>query len=164
VDNNGVNSIPSVIAVGPFGGPDAGGNHVKIYGSGFTGATGVKFGGVAVAANNFTVLHDWVITATVPAYSGGTECDEDGSFYGTGVEWRTFGDPSDYFSQANPLSIVTITGTKIQILAPTLPGQEITIDSVTVPVAVKAVAGQSAPIDATYAGVPQVFEVTATDG
>ena len=55
----------AVANAGQAGGPDAGGNHVKIYGSGFTGATGVKFGGVAVAANNFTVLHDWVITATV---------------------------------------------------------------------------------------------------
>jgi len=85
VDNNGVNSIPAVTSVGPYGGPAAGGNTVHIYGSGLTGATGVKFGGVAVAANDFTVVDDWEITATVPAYVGGTtDCKQDGSFYGNG--------------------------------------------------------------------------------
>ena len=82
VDNNGANAIPSVTSVGPYGGADAGGNTVNIYGAGFTNATGVKFGNVA--ASGFTVLHDWEITATVPAYSGATTCAEDGSSFGTG--------------------------------------------------------------------------------
>jgi hypothetical protein len=84
VDNTGVNTVPAVTSVGPYGGPDAGGNTVDIYGSGFTGATGVKFGNVALAGSMYTVLNDWEIAATVPAYSGGTSCVEDGSFYGTG--------------------------------------------------------------------------------
>ncbi|HEY2354700.1 MAG TPA: IPT/TIG domain-containing protein [Gaiellaceae bacterium] len=79
VDNNGVNSVPSVTSVGPYGGPDAGGNTVDIYGTGFTGATEVKFGGID--ASDYTVLHDWEISATVPAYSGGTDCAQDGSSY-----------------------------------------------------------------------------------
>ena len=83
VDNNGANTIPTVTSVGPYGGSEAGGNSVYIYGSGFTGATGVKFGGVA--ASTYTVNNDWKITATVPAYAGGTtDCAEDGSSYGTG--------------------------------------------------------------------------------
>jgi hypothetical protein len=82
VDNNGGNALPSVTSVGPYGGSEAGGNTVDIYGSGFTGATGVKFGGVA--ASTINVLHDWEISATVPAYSGGTTCAQDGSSYGTG--------------------------------------------------------------------------------
>lgn len=85
VDNNGANAIPSVTSVGPYGGIQAGGNTVDIYGSGFTGATGVEFGGVA--ATDFTVLHDWEIAATVPPYAGGTtDCAEDGSSYGTGED------------------------------------------------------------------------------
>ena len=72
VDNNGVNAVPSVTSVGPYGGSEAGGNSVVIYGSGFTGATGVKFGGVAAT---FSVVNDWKIAATVPAYTGGTNCD-----------------------------------------------------------------------------------------
>jgi hypothetical protein len=82
VDDNGGNAIPAVTSVGPYGGADAGGNTVDIYGSGFTGATGVKFGGVD--AGGFTVVHDWQISATVPAYSGGTDCEQDGSSFGTG--------------------------------------------------------------------------------
>jgi len=83
VDKNGVNPLPAVTSVGPYGGPDAGGNTVRIYGSGFTGATAVTFGGVA--ATGYTVLHDWEIVATVPAYtSGTTNCIQDGSSYGTG--------------------------------------------------------------------------------
>jgi hypothetical protein len=83
VDNSGPNAIPAVTSVGPYGGPEAGGNVVDIYGAGFTGATGVKFGDVAASA--FTVLHDWEIAATVPAYAGGTTaCVQNGSSYGTG--------------------------------------------------------------------------------
>jgi hypothetical protein len=83
VDASGINVIPAVTSVGPYGGPDAGGNVVHIYGSGFTGATGVTFGGVDASA--FTVNNDWKITATVPAYAGGTtDCVQDGSSFGTG--------------------------------------------------------------------------------
>jgi hypothetical protein len=84
VDANGSSqSIPTVTSVGPFGGPESGGNTVRIYGAGFTGATVVKIGNVA--ASSFTVLHDWEISATVPAYNGATtNCIQDGSSYGNG--------------------------------------------------------------------------------
>ena len=84
LDANGSSqAIPAVRSVGPFGGPDAGGTTVDIYGSGFTGATDVRFGGLAAAG--FTVLHDWEIEATVPAYAGDTtHCAQDGSYYGGG--------------------------------------------------------------------------------
>jgi len=85
IDHNGVNGVPAVTSVGPYGGPDAGGNIVDIYGTGFTGATGVTFGNIAASAYN--VLHDWEIAATVPAYvagGGGTDCVQSGSLYGSG--------------------------------------------------------------------------------
>jgi Pro-kumamolisin, activation domain/Divergent InlB B-repeat domain/IPT/TIG domain len=82
VDNKDANEIPAVTSVGPYGGPDAGGNTVDIYGAGFIGATDVKFGGVSAT---FNVVNDWHITATVPAYDSiGTDCAQDGSSYGTG--------------------------------------------------------------------------------
>jgi hypothetical protein len=262
VDNNGANTVPAVTSVGPYGGPEAGGNVVEIYGSGFTGATGVTFGGIAVPVNDYTVLHDWQIEATVPAYvagGGGTHCDEDGSFYGTGenatndlcqtqvvvsnskgdsqqstilplyegdaafsasgviptpagvepapasteydyfptptitsistnagpfslasengdsvvtikgtgfnfagLDWINFGDSSKADSQADLLGLVTITGTQIEIVAPEVVDQ--TTRTLAVPVTVKTLAGASGSLDATYAGVPSVSEVTATAG
>ena len=256
VDNNGVNSIPAVTSVGPYGGPDAGGNIVDIYGSGFTGATGVKFG--SVAASDFTVLDDWEIAATVPAYDGGTtDCKQDGSFYGNGenatndvcqvqvvvsgthgsstqstilplyegdasftalgvipapageepapvateydyfppptitsistdggpsslasengdsiitikgtgfnfagLDWVDFGDPS--LADSQDFGLVTVTATEIQIFAPGL--ATTTLDTQSVPVTIKSLAGQSVSVDATYAGVPNVTGVTATAG
>ncbi len=83
VDDSSGQKIPAVTSVGPYGGPETGGNTVTIYGAGLTGATGVKFGGVT--ASSFSVVHDWEITATVPAYNGATTvCSKNGSTYGTG--------------------------------------------------------------------------------
>ena len=85
VDDNGTTAKPTVVGVHTYAGPDAGGNTVDIYGAGFTGATDVTFGGVSVGAGNFTVVHDWLIRATVPAFQNGTTaCDQDGSSFGTG--------------------------------------------------------------------------------
>jgi Pro-kumamolisin, activation domain/IPT/TIG domain/PASTA domain/Divergent InlB B-repeat domain len=78
VDANGSSQpLPTVTSVDSFTGAEAGGNTVDIYGAGFTGATSVTFGGIA---GTFTVVHDWLIQATVPAFQDGvTTCDEDGS-------------------------------------------------------------------------------------
>jgi Pro-kumamolisin, activation domain/IPT/TIG domain/PASTA domain len=83
VDENGSSQpVPSVTGVHTYGGPESGGNTVTILGAGFTGATDVTFGGVSVGGGNFTVVNDWKITATVPAYSGiNTTCDQDGSSF-----------------------------------------------------------------------------------
>jgi Pro-kumamolisin, activation domain/IPT/TIG domain/PASTA domain/Divergent InlB B-repeat domain len=74
-DNGSAQALPSVTGVDGFAGPEAGGNTVDIYGSGFTGATGpagVTFGGVDATA--YTVKSDWLIQATVPAFGSGTSC------------------------------------------------------------------------------------------
>ena len=59
--------IPVVSGISPTSGPATGGTSVDITGTGFTGVTGVKFGGNAAS---FTFVSDTKITATAPAGSG----------------------------------------------------------------------------------------------
>jgi large repetitive protein len=61
---------PAVTAVSPTSGPTSGGSVVTITGTGFTGATSVKFGNTA--ATNFSINNDTNITATAPAGTAGT--------------------------------------------------------------------------------------------
>jgi len=61
--------VARVTGVSPSSGPAAGGTTVTITGAGFTGATAVKFGGVAAT---FTVSSSTSIAATSPAASAGT--------------------------------------------------------------------------------------------
>jgi hypothetical protein len=58
---------PTVTGINPARGPDTGGTDVTINGTGFTGATGVSFGGTG--AEKYTVVSDTEITATSPASS-----------------------------------------------------------------------------------------------
>jgi type II secretory pathway pseudopilin PulG len=58
----------TVSGISPSTGPDSGGQVVSLLGSGFTGATSVKFG--TTAATSFTVNSDASITATAPAGTG----------------------------------------------------------------------------------------------
>jgi hypothetical protein len=62
-----VSQAPSVTSLSPVSGPTSGGTVVTINGSGFTDATGVKFGATNAA---FTVLSDSQIQATAPAGAG----------------------------------------------------------------------------------------------
>ena len=60
----------SVSGLSPNSGPVAGGGGaVYIYGSGFTGATAVSFGGIA--AQNFNVMSATEIVAEAPAHAAG---------------------------------------------------------------------------------------------
>jgi alpha-tubulin suppressor-like RCC1 family protein len=63
-----LNPPPAVSEVDPDAGPEAGGASVAISGSGFSGASAVRFG--ATAATGFTVNSSSSITATAPAGSG----------------------------------------------------------------------------------------------
>ena len=56
---------PTVTGLSPTSGPAAGGTSVTITGTGFTGATAVKFG--ATAATSFTVVNATQITAVTAA-------------------------------------------------------------------------------------------------
>jgi hypothetical protein len=61
-------------SLAPHSGPTAGGTPVRIYGTGFTGATSIG-GSVKFGTNNatkVTVVDDTLITAIVPAASGGS--------------------------------------------------------------------------------------------
>jgi hypothetical protein len=60
---------PRVAGVAPTAGPATGGTTVTLSGTGFTGATGVSFGGVSAAS--FTVNGDTSVTAVTPAAPAG---------------------------------------------------------------------------------------------
>jgi alpha-tubulin suppressor-like RCC1 family protein len=62
-------TVPTVTAVSPATGATGGGTTVTITGSGFNGATTVRFGATSVA---FTVISDTQVTATSPANAAAT--------------------------------------------------------------------------------------------
>jgi PKD repeat protein len=62
-------AAPAVSGLSPKSGPAAGGTSVTVTGTGFTGATAVRFGS---ASASFTVNSDTSITATSPAGISGT--------------------------------------------------------------------------------------------
>jgi mRNA-degrading endonuclease HigB of HigAB toxin-antitoxin module len=65
----GTGIVPTVTSLIPNSGSTAGGTVVTIYGTGFTGATAVSFGGTAAAS--FTVNNATRITAITPAHTAG---------------------------------------------------------------------------------------------
>jgi hypothetical protein len=70
VYTNVTGSAPAVTGVSPNTGSTAGGQVVAVTGTGFTGATGVTFGGAAATA--YTIYSDTSLSATAPAGSAGT--------------------------------------------------------------------------------------------
>jgi len=72
VDKDKKGSIPAVTGVGPTGGSETSPTAVRIYGSDFTGATKVTFGGVK--ATSFKVVTPWEISATPAKYSKKVSC------------------------------------------------------------------------------------------
>lgn len=64
-------SAPTVSAILPTSGTTAGGTSIAITGTGFTGATAVKFG--TTSAPHFTINGDTSITATSPAGAAGAD-------------------------------------------------------------------------------------------
>jgi hypothetical protein len=111
---------PSVLSISPSSGPVAGGTSVAINGFYFTGATAVKFGGVA--ATSFTVVSDIKITATAPPGTAGTVdvtvTTPSGTTTLTGGDQFTYTETAPTVTAVSPTSgvtaggyLVTITGT-----------------------------------------------------
>jgi Pro-kumamolisin, activation domain/IPT/TIG domain len=72
VDELASSTRPSITGLNPYGGSETAPTPITILGSGFTGATGVTFGGVA--ASSFTVIDNNEISATPAPYSTATKC------------------------------------------------------------------------------------------
>jgi hypothetical protein len=77
------------------------------------------------------------------------------------LQWVNFGDPTQASSQQF-FNLVSVSGTEIEIAAPTLASN--TVNPTSVPVSVQSAAGLSNQIGAVYAGVPTVSSVLATSG
>ncbi|HEX5761997.1 MAG TPA: IPT/TIG domain-containing protein [Solirubrobacterales bacterium] len=113
-------AAPTITNLNPSTGPPAGGNSVTITGTGFTGASTVKFG--ATDATAFTVDSATQITATAPAGTGTVDVSVTtigGTSANTAADNYSFGTPPALTScapSAGPLAggtQVTITGTDL---------------------------------------------------
>src|SRR3989440_59347 len=126
-----VNSVPytwsftvggfwGVTGVTPDFGAPAGATAVTITGSGFTGATSVKFG--ATAATSFAVVNDTTITAVSPAHALGAVDVTVTTAAGTSAI-----SSNDLFVYATPCTAVTATASPP---SPSTPGTQVTITGV----------------------------------
>ena len=122
-----VNGVPYTwsFTVGPFWGvtgvtpgfgPATGGTPVTITGTGFTGATSVKFGSTAAS---FTVVSDTTITTTSPAHALGLTDVTVTTPAGTSAIAA-----ADRFAYANPCTAVTLTASPA---SPSPPGTQVTL-------------------------------------
>jgi hypothetical protein len=118
--------------------------------------------------------YDYVPTPTITSIStsggaGSLASEEGGSVVtieGKGfnlatLDWVNFGSPTQASSQQF-FNLVSVTGTKIEILAPSF--EDTTVGPAALPVTVQSVAGLSNSVNATYAGIPTVSAVQATAG
>ena len=83
-------ALPVVNSLSPTTGPAAGGTNVVITGTGFTGASAVKFG--TLAATEFTVVSDSKIVAKAPAQAASTKTVQVTTPAGVSVDNSTFDD------------------------------------------------------------------------
>jgi large repetitive protein len=100
-------SAPTVTAVSPSSGAAAGGTSVTISGSGFSGATAVKFGGVA--ATTFAVGSSSSITATAPAGTAGSTVD----ITVTGPGGTSATGAADHFTYGGVITHISVTSGSI---------------------------------------------------
>ena len=108
--------LPTITSFSPTSGPV--GTSVTINGTGFTGASDVKFHGTSVGAGNFTVNSDVKITATVPvgATDGTISVTTPGGTATSGASFDVTPSPPPTITSFSPTSgpvgtSVTINGT-----------------------------------------------------
>jgi streptogramin lyase len=92
-------TLPAVTGVSPNSGPSAGGTEVTLTGVGFTGATKVAFGTVAVP---FTFVSDTEITAVAPAQPPGSR-----NLYVTTPAGTSGPAHADLFDYLGPKPVIT---------------------------------------------------------
>jgi Pro-kumamolisin, activation domain/IPT/TIG domain len=93
--------------------------------------------------------------ANLASENGGTVVTLRGrGFDPLGIDWADFGNPAAENSMDT--SYVFVTGTEMQLVAP---GQAHTTGVNRIPFSIKTPGGQSAPVSAAYAGIPEVTSV-----
>jgi len=114
--------VPAVTGISPSGGPVAGGTTVTITGTGFNGATAVRFG--STAATSFTVNSDTKITAYSPAGTGTVDVTvtTPGGTSATGPADHFTYIPAPMVTGVSPSSGPTLGGTTVAITGTSLNG------------------------------------------
>jgi hypothetical protein len=102
---SGTTNLPTVTALSSSNGPLAGGGTLTITGSGFTGATAVKFG---TAAQNLSVVSDTKITVTIPAASSASTVDVTVTTP-AGTSLPTLADKYTYQAPASPPTVSSLS-------------------------------------------------------
>ena len=101
--------------------------------------------------------------ASLASENGGSVITITGEgFNSAALAWVNLGDPTQASSQLEFFSIVSVTGTEIEFLAPAFDSE--TVGPRTLPVSVRTASGLSNSATATYAGIPSVTGVEATAG
>jgi hypothetical protein len=134
--------VPAVTGILPNFGPIAGGTSVIITGTGFTGASSVKFGTTANATGAMTVTSDTQITVTSPAHAAGTVDVTVTNPSGTSAT-----SSADQFTYVEPSVAITLNE-----------------NSINLPFAVGSSATDSSLVITTTASVPFVITIADTTG
>ncbi|MFI1963269.1 beta strand repeat-containing protein [Streptomyces pathocidini] len=180
-------AAPVVTSVSPNSGGSGGGTIVTITGSGFTGATQVRFG--ATMAPSFTVISDTQITATTPPGTGtvqvtvtttGGTSSQFVTFTYVNVPVPTLTSISPNTGPAGGGTTVILTGTNLNGATAVKFGAtnatSFTVNSSTqitavspagsgtVPVTVQTPGGTSNGINFTYVSAPVITSISPTSG
>jgi hypothetical protein len=101
--------------------------------------------------------------ASLASESGGSVITITGKgFNSATLDWVNLGNPAQESSQLDFFSLVSVTGTEIEAVAPGFDNE--TVGPSTLPVTVQTASGLSNSANATYAGVPTVTAVLASTG
>ncbi|WP_398780219.1 IPT/TIG domain-containing protein [Streptomyces sp. NBRC 110611] len=109
---------PTVTALNPTHGPEAGGGTITISGTHLSGAQAVDFG--TTPAINVTVVNDFTVTATIPAHADGTVDVTVTTPAGTSAtnpaDQYTYDEPAPTVTALNPTHGFASGGTSVTII------------------------------------------------